>query len=418
MPSVEPRTSPCGTPLSTQLERHEPRSRNSPAISKKRWCNASIAITMNSAIAVSWPNALHTVAPAGSAARSTRSMPVATDCTRRKRGAGGKSARHWLLTRMSASAAAAGDPASSCGSAITTLSRPGGSSPSMPAKVSAATLPRNKAFMPAPSKPGSSPSRPPALLFSCATPQDLRRAAGTLRHRREFGPADRLVPDPGAEPAIGAGQHVLAADETGIAHQPLGHQIGVLDEVGAVADNAGNEDRAVGQLDLLEDAPFVLVARVGGLDRIAAGVDAEDQVDDVAQRNVVMVRPVKAAPADMQPHLVARDAAQRMVERVDPQRRIFAIVRERDFRQASPAVGQVGIVDLQFEPGVDNRAVFLVHRVGDREHELFVAFVIFVGDPMLDRARRIGRQERPRDICAGEGRAKVVEVAGNIGLAD
>ena len=34
-PEVEPRTSPCGAPLSTQLVRHEPRSRNSPEISAK-----------------------------------------------------------------------------------------------------------------------------------------------------------------------------------------------------------------------------------------------------------------------------------------------------------------------------------------------------------------------------------------------
>ena len=32
MPSVVLRTSPCGAPLSTQLVRHEPRSRNSPDI--------------------------------------------------------------------------------------------------------------------------------------------------------------------------------------------------------------------------------------------------------------------------------------------------------------------------------------------------------------------------------------------------
>jgi hypothetical protein len=36
---------------------------------------------------------------------------------------------------------------------------------------------------------------------------------------------------------MGAGEHVLAADQLGVAHQPLGHQIGMLDEIGAMADD-------------------------------------------------------------------------------------------------------------------------------------------------------------------------------------
>jgi hypothetical protein len=71
-------------------------------------------------------------------------------------------------------------------------------------------------------------------------PQDLAGAAGAFGHRREFGPADRGMSDPRPEPAIGAGQHVLAADQAGIAHQPLGDEVGVLDEIGAMADDAGD----------------------------------------------------------------------------------------------------------------------------------------------------------------------------------
>src|SRR5438094_372984 len=95
-------------------------------------------------------------------------------------------------------------------------------------------------------------------------PQELRRPAGAFGHRLELGPADRLVADPCAEPAIGAGQDILAADEIGVAHEAFGDEVGVLDEIGAMADDPGDEGHAVGQLHLLEDAPFVLVARVGG----------------------------------------------------------------------------------------------------------------------------------------------------------
>ena len=61
--------------------------------------------------------------------------------------------------------------------------------------------------------------------------------------------------DPRAEPAISAGKHVLAAEQPGVAHQALGDQVGMLDEIGAVADNAGDERRALRQLCLLEDPP-------------------------------------------------------------------------------------------------------------------------------------------------------------------
>ncbi len=63
-------------------------------------------------------------------------------------------------------------------------------------------------------------------------PKGLRRASRAFGQRFEFGPADRRVADPRAEPAIGAGEHVFAAHEVGVADQALGHQIGMLDKIG------------------------------------------------------------------------------------------------------------------------------------------------------------------------------------------
>lgn len=43
--------------------------------------------------------------------------------------------------------------------------------------------------------------------------------------------------DAGTQTAIGASQHVLASDEIGIACQALGHEVRVLDEIGAMTDD-------------------------------------------------------------------------------------------------------------------------------------------------------------------------------------
>ena len=117
----------------------------------------------------------------------------------------------------------------------------------------------------------------------------------------------------GTEAAIGAGLYILAPDQLGVAHQPFGDEVGVLDKVGAVADDARNKCCAVGQLYVLEHPPFVLMARIGRLDGVTSSINPENQMDDVPQRNVVMVRTVEAAPADMQSHLLARDPAERVI---------------------------------------------------------------------------------------------------------
>src|SRR5690348_5189003 len=175
-----------------------------------------------------------------------------------------------------------------------------------------------------------------------------------LLERLEFCPGDLGVADAGTEAAVGAGHDVLAADELGVADETLRDELGVLYEVGAVADHAGDQHRALRQPHLLEDPPLVLVAWVRGLDRIAARAHLEDDVDDVPERNVALVRSVEAAPADVQPDLLAGDVAKRVIERVDPKLRIAPVLRDAHLRIHLPAVGQVGIVDLQEEAGVDD----------------------------------------------------------------
>ena len=73
----------------------------------------------------------------------------------------------------------------------------------------------------------------------------------------------------GAEAAVGAGDHALAPDHTGEALDALRHQFRMLDQVDAMRHHAGHQDLVVGQLHLLPDLPFVLVARVRALDKYA-----------------------------------------------------------------------------------------------------------------------------------------------------
>ena len=160
----------------------------------------------------------------------------------------------------------------------------------------------------------------------------------------------------------------------------------MLDDVRRVADDARGERLAGRQVDVLPDAPLVLVARVGVLVEVGAGVDLEHELQDVAQRDVVGVRSVPAAPADVVADLVLRNPLERVVERGDARlgpRPVVVhragghedVVHERD----------VGVVDLEVEPRVDDRPVLLGQGVGDAEQRGLLGSVVLV-----DEARKAG----------------------------
>ena len=101
----------------------------------------------------------------------------------------------------------------------------------------------------------------------------------------------------GADSTIRAGDHILAADQLGVADETLGDEIGMLDKIAAMADNAGNQCCVFGQLYVLKDAPFMLVAGIRCLDRVAADLHAEKDIDHIFQRNVVMMRAMETSSA-------------------------------------------------------------------------------------------------------------------------
>ena len=83
----------------------------------------------------------------------------------------------------------------------------------------------------------------------------------------------------------------------------------VLDEIGRRVEAAGHQDHIVGDLLALQIFPFMRVARVGRLeqDRLRPRLDRD--VEHRGERDVVGVRPLVIAPADVQPHAVGRDVA-------------------------------------------------------------------------------------------------------------
>ena len=69
-----------------------------------------------------------------------------------------------------------------------------------------------------------------------------------------------------AEPALGRGDDPLAADQVREAQDTVADQLGMLDDIGRVADDSGQDQLAVGQFHVLPDLPFVLVADIAGLE--------------------------------------------------------------------------------------------------------------------------------------------------------
>src|SRR5882672_951930 len=100
-------------------------------------------------------------------------------------------------------------------------------------------------------KPSSSGLAAEGMLNVIAVslfPELLAGDGGALGHGLELGVdhvgVDGRLPDPGAEAAIGTGDHVLAPDELGIARDALRDQLGMLDEVGFGLDYAADQHLA------------------------------------------------------------------------------------------------------------------------------------------------------------------------------
>ena len=243
-----------------------------------------------------------------------------------------------------------------------------------------------------------------AALSFRSMPQLARRQSGALRQGGELEPGHTGmgVVEPqggGGKAAVGSGDDVLTADEFGEAHDPFGDQFRVLHQIGRMADHARYEDFPGGQLDVLEDMVFVLVARVRRFEGIGAGVDLQHDVDDILEIHFVDARTDIDAVAGMEADFLGRDAAERVIDHFDPLGRPVPAIGDAELRMHHVIGDQARIVDLENKSGVDDCFVLFAQRIGDGLLVFLVGAIILVGKSCRD----VGRRDRGHeDIFVGQ----------------
>src|SRR6516165_8447374 len=119
-------------------------------------------------------------------------------------------------------------------------------------------------------RPGAIPFTDRRLRPRLRRPQLFASEPGARDQCFELGPGELRMDAP-AEAAIGAGNDVLAPHDAGKSQDAVGDELGMLDDVGGVADDPRDQDLALGQFDVLPNSPFVRVANIARLDRERAG---------------------------------------------------------------------------------------------------------------------------------------------------
>jgi hypothetical protein len=109
----------------------------------------------------------------------------------------------------------------------------------------------------------------------------------------------------------------------------------------------------------------MLVAGIGRFDGISARPNLQNEIDDISQRNIVLVRAMVAAPTHKEAQPVNGQISQTVVKGVDSQLLIFAILRQAHLRIHLSGVGEIRSVDLEDESCVDDGLVFLMYPISD-----------------------------------------------------
>ena len=133
----------------------------------------------------------------------------------------------------------------------------------------------------------------------------------------------------------------------------------MLDEVRLRIDNAGNDQLIVAQRHGLEQAVLVRVARVCERQKKSPDIGFEYDRKNVAQGHVAVMRALVVSPADMQPHPIARNGPQCLVDRADDEFDEADEVAERAVAVGRvPLKGEVRAIELQQEAMADDCLVF------------------------------------------------------------
>ena len=136
---------------------------------------------------------------------------------------------------------------------------------------------------------------------------------------RAFGSCGELHPDDlfrhvfatseRAETAIRSGDHPLpVTDHRHSLPEPPSDKFGMLDKIRGGVENAGHQQHVWRQRVIAQCVVFVLMPGIGELDRECPDIGTVQLGQDGRHRNVMDMRPVTVAPADVEPDALAGDA--------------------------------------------------------------------------------------------------------------
>ena len=153
--------------------------------------------------------------------------------------------------------------------------------------------------------------------------RSLSHTAGSITHSRLV-----KVPKPQSVDAITRSRSPTAAHRFLDAAR---HHFRMLDEIAGGLHHAGDQQHVLRQRMFLERLVFMRVARIGELDRQRADLGLIERRQNGGERHVVDMRAFPVAVADMQPHAVARNAVDAVVDRLHvPLDRLDEIRRPTD----------------------------------------------------------------------------------------
>src|SRR5581483_317002 len=143
-------------------------------------------------------------------------------------------------------------------------------------------------------------------------------------------------------------------------------------------------------------------------------------IDDVPERHVAVMRPLVVAPAQVQPQLIRRSVAKRMIERLDVHLRLLAELLQIKIGVLDVASHrEVGTVDLQHETRLEQRGVLAAHGIGDRVQIRLFAWIIVVAKEERDHSWRSCAYESVLRMASLERRLQVLHIRScRLGIAD
>ena len=186
----------------------------------------------------------------------------------------------------------------------------------------------------------------------------------------------------------------------------------MFDDIGRMPHDSGYQHTVLGQVHLVPHRPLVLVTGIGRLERQVFRIDGEHIVDDLPQRDVRGVGTVPRTPTQVETHLCRVDTLERGVDRITPHLDVPPIVLDTRRRvDLVPGLRQGGVVDLDGQPGLGDRQVFLAKHLGTGLHDLLVIGVVGIVQTSCRAGRDRGDESVPTiDSVGVQGSDQAVNV--------